>query len=302
MSRLTRLESAVMDAMAWELSDIAPDLAGQVEESAPGRRRNTGAGLYSELIVDRHRPPPTATPTGLFGTVHVMVGDLPDPVGFQVELRQGRLIALHGQSYGQDTRDIDFATTPFDEVFTLDETGESILYDPAAHRRESPLHRLHDHPDVIPPHEVALYSAPPPGPKLTALQRVQLDPTPESHARTFGHPSEDFTPLPAPAGPVVLIFAGVYMLIVVGGLILHFAFGLPFVLVFIGGLWLLRGMHGKKGRAAVRSLTERLYQAGVFDRLNRAPGSMGKVTSDTSHSSTPLSTRSLPSRRARAVR
>jgi len=28
--------------------------------------------------------------------------------------------------------------------------------------------------------------------------------------------------------------------------------------------------------------------------LNRAPGSIGKVTSDTSHSSTPLSTRSRP--------
>lgn len=37
-------------------------------------------------------------------------------------------------------------------------------------------------------------------------------------------------------------------------------------------------------------------------RENRAPGSIGNVTSDTSHSSTSTSTRSRPSRRARLLR
>ena len=296
-ARLTPLESAVLDALAWELRDVVPDLAGQVEESLPGLRRNTGAGLYSELIVDRHRPPPRTEAqrqaTGLYGTVHAMVSDLEDPIAFQVELRQGRLIALHGQSYGQDTRAIDFSTTPFDEVFTIDETGESVLYDPAAHRRESPLHRLHDHPDG-PPGLADGSVAPPPERTLSALQRVQLDPTPQSHAKTFGLPTPDEPPQPAPPGPVALVTAGLHLLILVVGLVLVFAFRFSLVFVFLVGLWAVRAINGKRGRAAVRDLTERLSQAGVFDRLNRAPGSIGNVTSDTSHSSTPLKTRSRP--------
>lgn len=112
MSHLTPLESAVMDAMVWQMGDSVPDLAAQAASSSPGLRRNTGAGLYSRLIVDANRATRNPDATGLFGTVHVMVGDLPDPIGFQIELRQGRLTALHGQSYGQDTRAIDFSSTP----------------------------------------------------------------------------------------------------------------------------------------------------------------------------------------------
>ena len=108
-----------------------PDLAAQVAASSPGLRRNTGAGLYSQMVVDANRPAANPDATGLFGTVHAMVGGLAQPIGFQVELRQGRLIALHGWSYGQDTRAIDFADTAFDEVFIVDDTGRSILYRPA---------------------------------------------------------------------------------------------------------------------------------------------------------------------------
>lgn len=138
-SALTPLERAVLDALAWELRDVAPDLAGQVEDSLPGLRRNTGAGLLTELIVDRRRPSSGAEATGLFGTTHAVIDGLSDPVAFQVELRQGRLIALHGFSYDQDTRAVDFATVPFEDVFLIDEAGESILFDPARTLPDSPL-------------------------------------------------------------------------------------------------------------------------------------------------------------------
>jgi len=151
VSRFTPLESDILDALAWDLRDIAPDLAGQFAESLPGSRRNTGSGLFTELIVDRYRPSPLTTPTGRFGTVHAMVGDLPDPVAFQIELREGRLLALHGDAYGQDTRAIDFARVPFDQVFTLDDQGESIAFDPAALMPPSPLLDLHQHTDHEPP-------------------------------------------------------------------------------------------------------------------------------------------------------
>jgi hypothetical protein len=126
---LTRLESDILDALAWDLRDLAPDLAGQFADATPGVRRNTGSGLFSQIIVHRARPAPLTTPTGRFGTVHAMVGDLPDPIAFQVELVAGRLTALHGDAYGQDTRAIDFARVPYDQVFTVDERGESIAFD-----------------------------------------------------------------------------------------------------------------------------------------------------------------------------
>lgn len=149
-SRFTPLETAVLDALAWELRDAAPDLAGQFAESLPGQRRNTGSGLYTEVIVDRTRPAPLTTPSGRFGTVHAMVGDLQDPVAFQAELRAGRLLYLFGDAYGQDTRDIDFATVPFDQVFTIDDQGESVAFDPVALMPPSPLLDLHRYPEQAP--------------------------------------------------------------------------------------------------------------------------------------------------------
>ena len=128
MSHLTPLESAVMDAMIWQMGDSVPDLRAQVAASSPGLRRNTGAGLYSQIVVDADRAVANPDATGLFGTVHAMIAGLPDPVGFQIELRQGRLTALHGQSYGQDTRAIDFSTTAFEEVFTVDEAGHYGIF------------------------------------------------------------------------------------------------------------------------------------------------------------------------------
>lgn len=172
-----------MAAMAHDLRLIAPDLAGQFEESLPGTRRNTGSGLFSEIIVSSRRPLSAERATGVFGTVHAMVGDLPDPVAFQVELRQGRLLALHGDAYGQDTRDIDFERVPFEQVFTLDDQGESVAFDPAALMRPSPLLALHQHDDHDP--------AQPDDPRLInrgPLQRLQderppplvRDPPPEA--------------------------------------------------------------------------------------------------------------------------
>lgn len=142
-ARLTPLERAVLDALAWDLREVAPDLGGQVEECLPGVRRNTGQGAVTELIVARDRPLPKTGPTGRFGSVHAMVGDLAEAVAFQAELRQGRLLALHADSYGQDTRAVEFTTVPFDEVFYLDDAGASILYDPAAILPDSPLLDLH---------------------------------------------------------------------------------------------------------------------------------------------------------------
>lgn len=153
--RFTRLESDILDALAWDLRELAPDLAGQFAEALPGVRRNTGHGLFTEVIVHRARPAPLTAPTGRFGTVHAMVGDLPDPIAFQAEMVAGRLIALHGDAYGQNTGTLDFARVPYDQIFTVDDRGESVAFDPAALMQPGPLMDLHDHPDREPPPAVA---------------------------------------------------------------------------------------------------------------------------------------------------
>ena len=229
MTRFTPLESDILDALAWDLRDIAPDLAGQFAESLPGARRNTGSGLFTELIVDRFRPPPMTTPTGRFGTVHAMVGDLPDPIAFQAELRQGRLLALHGDAYGQDTRAIDFARVPFDQVFTLDERGESVAFDPEALMQPSPLLDLHRHADHEPPLPVA--ASPPVS--IADVQQFQNEKLQGLVDVMFGkvHPATS-TPVddtvPPPEADQTSLKIGLWVAVAIGSLLITLVMRLPF--------------------------------------------------------------------------
>ncbi|MGA0546058.1 hypothetical protein ACO2Q1_12350 [Brevundimonas sp. VNH65] len=145
--RFTALETRLMAALAHDLRQTVPDLAGQFQNARPGLRRNTAFGYYAETVVDLARPPayptPGSGPTGRFGTVHAMLSGLREAVSFQVELLNGRLLGLHADSYGQDTRAIDFATVPVTEIFTLDASGRSIPYQTAGSRHVDNLsHRL----------------------------------------------------------------------------------------------------------------------------------------------------------------
>lgn len=227
--RFTKLEREVMAAMAHDLRHIAPDLAGQFEESLPGTRRNTGSGMFSEVIVSSRRPLSAERATGLFGTVHAMVGDLPDPVAFQVELREGRLLALHGDAYGQDTRDIDFERVPFEQVFTLNDQGESIAFDPAALMRPSPLLALHRHDDhaPVPPDEFILVNRGP-------LQRLQDDRPP---ALVLDTPAGGAVPEADPE-TINSLLIGIWVIAGVVALLVVVFARTSFFLVVIGAVWL----------------------------------------------------------------
>jgi len=227
--RFTRLEREIMAAMAHDLRHLAPDLAGQFEESLPGTRRNTGSGLFSEIIVSSRRPLSAERATGLFGTVHAMVGDLPDPVAFQVELREGRLLALHGDAYGQDTRDIDFERVPFDQVFTLNDHGESIAFDPAALMGPSPLLALHQHDDHDPAQPEAFHLV-----NRGPLQRLQ-DEQPPALMRD-PPPAEPAAEIDREATTSLLI--GIWVLAAVVALVLVVFARVSLFVVGIGAFWL----------------------------------------------------------------
>jgi hypothetical protein len=261
-TRFTPLESEVLDALAWDLREIAPDLAGQFAESLPGVRRNTGAGLFTEIIVDRSRPTPLTTPTGRFGTVHAMVGDLPDPVAFQVELRAGQLIALHGDAYGQDTRAIDFARIPYDQVFTVDEHGESIAFDPAALMQPSPLLDLHQHADHEPSRLVE-----PVLQNQSALQRVQ-EPGADSLVELLfgkvqpaaGAPVADQTPPDKVEQTSVVV--GLWVIITVVGFFAVAFFDFPIFFAVFLAITLGRLLHMPK---VVEALTRAARRLGRYE-------------------------------------
>lgn len=249
-SRFTPLETAVLDALAWELRDVAPDLAGQFAESLPGQRRNTGSGLFTELIVDRTRPAPLTTPTGRFGTVHAMVGDLPDPVAFQVELRAGRLLYLFGDAYSQDTRDIDFATAPFDQVFTIDAQGESVAFDPAALMPPSPLLDLHAWPD---PATAATLETP--LVNVDALQRVRNASPPDPLSTIFTTQTTDTAPAGDHESRTSLLI-GVWVVIAVVALIATLVFRLPFAIAVFGAVILGRWVRTPVVLSRIQGLVE----------------------------------------------
>ena len=220
-----------MAALAYELRHIAPDLDGQFEESLPGTRRNTGSGLFSEIIVSSRRPLSDERETGRFGTVHAMVGDLPDPIAFQVELRNGRLLALHGDAYGQATRDIDFAQVPFDQIFMLNDQGESIAFDPAALRRPSPLLALHQHDDHQPDdlaelHPVLINRGP--------LERLQDD----RPAPLVREPPEEQAQSAADREATTSLLVGIWVVGAAIALLAVLLFRVSFVLVLVAAFWM----------------------------------------------------------------
>lgn len=230
MSRYTRLERAVMDALAHDLRAQIPDLAGQFEESRPSQRRNSGFGLFTEMIVDRGRPAPASGPTGDLGSVHAMVGSLPDPIAFKARVRHGVLLGLMGDSYSQDTRAIDFATVAFDQVFTVDAQGRSVPFEPARQMPPSPLLDLHRHSDHDP---ASRPLDPPPLKNVGALQRVQDVDNPPRHVPTtlLGEVLH-----PAPTSDVRVptdqtsLLVGLWVLVGVLAVVLMIVFRLPLAL------------------------------------------------------------------------
>jgi hypothetical protein len=255
VSRYTRLEQAVMDALAHDLRAEVPDLGGQFEESRPSQRRNSGFGLFTEMIVDRGRPAAATGPTGDLGTVHAMVGNLPDPIAFKARLRHGVLLGLLGDSYGQDTRAIDFATARFDQVFTVNAKGQSIPFEPARLMPPSPLLDLHRHNDAPAAHPVE----PPPLVNVGALQRVQEIDTPPRHTPTTIL-SEVLTPGSASESRVptdqMSLVIGLWALIGVVALALVFLFRLPFAAAVVFAVLAGRAVKQPAILSAIRKIVD----------------------------------------------
>lgn len=250
MSRYTRLERAVMAALAHDLRADVPDLAGQFEDSRPSQRRNSGFGLFTEMIVDRARQPPASGPTGDLGTVHAMVGFLREPIAFRARVRNGVLLGLIGDSYGQDTRGIDFATVAFDQVFTVDALGRSVPFEHGHEMPPGPLLDLQRHNDHAP---ARLPVEPPPLKNVGALQRVQDVDAPPRHIpeAVFAEPVQSAPDARVPTDQLSLLI-GLWVMVGVGAVLLVILFRLPLALAVLFAIVAGRALKQPAVLATVR--------------------------------------------------
>ncbi len=239
-----------MQALARELRAEAPDLAAQFAASRPTVRRNSGFGLFTEMLVPPEHP--TSGRTGEFGTVHVMLAGLTDPVAFQVRLRNGRLLGLLGDSYGQDTRSVDFTSAAFDQLFTVDTSGRSVPSElPAEGGRATPRPpRLHAAAPAQPPASVVVErrpdvseaprprTAPPPEPAPSGGGDGQLSPEEQTSLR-------------------VGLWTGLFAL----GSILVLVFDVPIPFVFIAAFVAGRFFQTDRGLDLLRQAMASLQRA-----------------------------------------
>ncbi|MBX9574622.1 MAG: hypothetical protein K2X07_03190 [Caulobacteraceae bacterium] len=256
----TPLERAALDGLAWELSAVAPDLAGQIAESLPGQRRVQGPVFLTETIVDRRRPNPPETTHGRLGTIHLQIDHLEHPIAFQVELVNGRLVALHGDAYGQDLSAVNLTGDVVDQVFRLREDGHPVPHDlrdrAEAIRESSPIRKLQANPDPPPPEP---RQAPQPAPdrtldvllgkKTAETPRLPQTPLEVAGALIFGpgaipqgpplHPTE-----PTPED-LTSVRIGVVVVAVLTGLVLSLILDFHPIFAAVPIIWITRGLLKK---------------------------------------------------------
>ena len=143
MPNFTDLELAVLDAIADETTERAPELPGQIADARVVDRTRTDAGFITHIQVDPARTAPIESAPAHLGTIHADIAGLADPVGFRAVIEHGRLTALETDTNGQDASAIDFAAAPFGGLFRITPEGESVPAGPPLPLEpESPLRRL----------------------------------------------------------------------------------------------------------------------------------------------------------------
>ena len=143
MPHFTDLELAVLDAIADETTEQAPELPGQIADARVVGRTRTASGFITRLQIDPAHTAPIESAPAQLGTIHADIAGLADPVGFRAVIEHGRLTALKTETYGQDTSAIDFASAPFGGLFRITPEGESVpAGPPLSLEPESPLRRL----------------------------------------------------------------------------------------------------------------------------------------------------------------
>ena len=115
MHDLFDLERAVLDALADQVADHAPELRDQLASAQVIDRENTGAGFYTRLaIATGEKMRGVRSPVGDIGAD---IKGLKHGMGFMLWLRDGVADTLEGYAYGEETTaDLDFADLGYSAV------------------------------------------------------------------------------------------------------------------------------------------------------------------------------------------
>ncbi len=266
----SKLELAVLDALADELRLEIPDLRAQIAAALPGTRRNTGFGFSTGIIVDRSRSPSDRPLTGRFGTIHGDVPGLIDPMAFQIDVIGGHLTALHGMTYDEPTEGIEFATARLGSLFRIDAQGNSVAWEPGVPTHASPLRSPQRSDQPVPPEPVEASVGDSTSPHIAKSRRpVEADRAPPPKAAYVGMQALDALfgkrtgtpdiPEATPEEQTSLVIGAVVILAVVGLFAVVF-FDVPFFFALIMLGYLGAALARPKGRAGLRKAVD-LYKA-----------------------------------------
>lgn len=236
-----------MAGLAAELRHAVPDLAAQFRNARPGLKRNMAVGYYCGLTGDGVRP--VSTRDGALGSVHVLIDGLHDAVAFRVLMRQGRAVALEADAYGQDTRTIDFDRVGFEQVFTVNASGQSVLFEgPSVIPTASAAAR----PRQIPPAPRPMTPASTSTPATVVVSRPATSGFgPNGAVSTPSTPRaqpEADTPEMAPGAMLLIAWAVIAVVAVLAVLI----FDLPILFAAIAAFWIGNAVRQPKVLAALQ--------------------------------------------------
>ena len=109
---LNAVEAAVLAAMSEMCS--APDaLREQIAAAAVVSRRNTGAGFFTELKIDKFTQP---VPEKIICNIFANIEGCKNPVAFVLFLKDGHIDILEGASVEDSTVDLDFSSANFNLI------------------------------------------------------------------------------------------------------------------------------------------------------------------------------------------
>jgi hypothetical protein len=252
--RFTRLERAVMAALAQDLRGQVPDIAAQFERGRPTVRRNSGFGQFTELLVDPHRAAPGG-PSGDLGSVHVVIAGLQNPIAFRARVRDGRVMGLLADSYGQDTRAIDFATVAFDQIFTVDADGRSMPFAGASRADRDEPAAVARPAAAPPPVRVPIPASAPPPRSVAPVQPAAppaASPSVAGLDALFGGPADPLHAAPLTNDEKLSMRIGLWVVLAAAGVVLALIFDIPFAYLIVIGFIAGRYLQTDRGLDLIR--------------------------------------------------
>lgn len=196
MSNFTALELTVLDAIADESVEVAPELPGQIADARVIARTNDGSAVFAGIEVDPSRAAPIRSASARLGPVHVDVAGLEEPLRFDAILEDGFLAGLKGTAYREDLSALDLRSATASRLYRTAPEGDLVEIPPRM-PFELAIHRVQREEEwERNPFSIPAYPLPPdrtPGFRLSLtrglVRRMRASPAGARALELLGHPA-----------------------------------------------------------------------------------------------------------------